>query len=690
MADLEELKGSKFLIEEWPKIDRNVKAVNSEIVGHKASDAAHAAEAITYAGGVAGAADVKGAIDNLKTELTQAVIAGDSGPEAATARNNSYSGETYDTLKDRLDAEYEGVTAQLADTAKHTGDQVNVKALGATGGGILDDTFALQQTLDNYDNIFFPSGTYKFSQLVISQSNKKITFGPNVILKSSLNLNDDRAGYIDIRGTVSATKYFLQQTVNRNTNVLSLTPSDASNFAPGDIIEFDQIRPFSGSSLVTNETEHRQQNSYAIVTIKSVNTATGRIETKETIPYQFLVANQPTIAKVNAVKNIEIIGASTKYDKMGVDGYGAFFYVTFAYNVTIKGFDCFNGGGKGIQTYKVNKFLFSDIKYSLPTSTGPAKGDGMVINLSGYGVIERCNIYDAGRGIDFATGWNCMVRNCMTFQCGLSTHGLLSAFITFDNCMVYGKDNVTVLDFSAFTIGNVDYMFDEYITFTNCAVFGGFYAFTIVDQSQNLVFDNCRANNTVYGFTSTTGKYMTIRGCTFNNCDIDLNLADVINTKVINCTMYNETFVTRGNASIITSGASSGNEFIGLNVIRNRSQILYLQSTATIGATPLVMGEIVKLKNCTFKNLTYGEQLFFTNGTEIINSEFNDRVAIYGTERVTFANSIASGWRLVNSVVKNFIVKSNLFTDYTRTVPTLATNAALNIYNDNNIFMVNA
>ncbi|RAU96845.1 hypothetical protein [Paenibacillus sp. YN15] len=73
---------------------------------HAESETAHPAENITYAGEVTAADTVKDAIDTLKTTLDQAVISGDSGPEAATARYNTESGETYTTLQQRLDTEY--------------------------------------------------------------------------------------------------------------------------------------------------------------------------------------------------------------------------------------------------------------------------------------------------------------------------------------------------------------------------------------------------------------------------------------------------------------------------------------------------------------------------------------------------------------------------------------------------------
>lgn len=105
--------------------EQRISDAKGDITSHKASEAAHAAEHITYSGPVAGASDIKGAVDIVKTELDQAIISGDSGPEAAASRYNPYTGVTHATLPDRLNSEYEQsegkfalVNAQLAEKAQ--------------------------------------------------------------------------------------------------------------------------------------------------------------------------------------------------------------------------------------------------------------------------------------------------------------------------------------------------------------------------------------------------------------------------------------------------------------------------------------------------------------------------------------------------------------------------------------------
>lgn len=121
--------------------DSRITGAQSDITTHKASTAAHPAEHVTYEGAIVGAANIKEGLDIVKTELNQAIISGDSGPEARAARA-SISGETYETLGDRLNDEYVKHSAQLADIA------LNVTSYGAVTGGGLDDTAAWQAAID--------------------------------------------------------------------------------------------------------------------------------------------------------------------------------------------------------------------------------------------------------------------------------------------------------------------------------------------------------------------------------------------------------------------------------------------------------------------------------------------------------------------------------------------------------------
>lgn len=95
-----------------------ITGAQSDITTHKASTAAHPAEHVTYEGEIIGAENIKEGLDIIKTELDQAIISGDSGPEAAASRYNPFTGVTHATLPDRLNEEWEQTATQLAETGQ--------------------------------------------------------------------------------------------------------------------------------------------------------------------------------------------------------------------------------------------------------------------------------------------------------------------------------------------------------------------------------------------------------------------------------------------------------------------------------------------------------------------------------------------------------------------------------------------
>lgn len=139
-------------------------AAQVDINQHKASSAAHPAEHITYTGKVPGG-NVKHGLDNLSDRVEQIIgEAGDSNPEIVDSRKPQ-SGSPYPTLKARLDSEHGSLAAQLADIA------INVRAYGATGDGVTDDTESVKQAINAARNngikaVFIPSGTYRITEKI--------------------------------------------------------------------------------------------------------------------------------------------------------------------------------------------------------------------------------------------------------------------------------------------------------------------------------------------------------------------------------------------------------------------------------------------------------------------------------------------------------------------------------------------
>lgn len=70
--------------------------------------------------------------------------------------------------------------------AADTAGKIDVKAVGATGGGVADDTDAIQNALDNYKTVCIPDGTYMINpdKALFPQSNQTIILSAGAVLKA--------------------------------------------------------------------------------------------------------------------------------------------------------------------------------------------------------------------------------------------------------------------------------------------------------------------------------------------------------------------------------------------------------------------------------------------------------------------------------------------------------------------------
>lgn len=123
MAEIEQINGADngnqpdTLRQAYPKVNRNFTRINDQLVGHIDSNAAHAAETITYSGSATGA-NVKQAIDGLDTRIDGIVAqSGNDNTEIVDARGG------FPVLSARLDDS----DAQLAGKA----DQSEVDTLSS-------------------------------------------------------------------------------------------------------------------------------------------------------------------------------------------------------------------------------------------------------------------------------------------------------------------------------------------------------------------------------------------------------------------------------------------------------------------------------------------------------------------------------------------------------------------------------
>lgn len=588
-----------------------------------------------------------------------------------------------DNMSEDFKSYIQGLDSQLEHIALNTTDAVNTVLSGVDNTGTIDVTEKLQELINKNDFVYVADGEYLFTRLVISGSNKKILFGPNVKLKSSIDLADARKGHIDVRGSVASDEYPILQNVEEFTNNIFVAPSQSKLFKEGDVIEIEQIRPHIESSSVTTDEEHIQQNSYVILTVKEVDTDTGCIETYEGCPYSFNISHSPFIRKINPARNIEIIGQNTKFDKMGTIGHGNFINVEYGHMVKISGFDCFNGAGKAVEMYKTIHYHINGIRFSNPTSVTSAKGEAILSDHSGFGIINHCYIYNSRRGIDFATSWGCTVYKCFAFQGRFTTHGLLSKDIVFDSCVAYGRPK-TETNYYAFTIGNNDYRFDENITIVNCKVYGGYYGLHSTAYSKNIHVLNCEFRNNVVGVVLRDAKDVNISTTTLINNDVDIFLENVIDSIFNGLTIINRDYTTTGTSSLHVAGDSQSLHFKNINCIKNRDNTLMLESTFDNAK--------ITISNSNFEQLS-GTYLYNSNikGLHLDNIKTNTKLRLSGRENIVVSNSEFVDWvyGTGNEPIKNFFIINNIVTGRNGVNHPLTSDPSKNIYAQGNIYLIN-
>lgn len=179
MANL--LKPTDALEQGYPKINAAIgQAEQSLIISDNAMDTANSSITVSN--------QALANSQSTQEQLNQIVIDGDSSVEAAQARVNADNSVTYDTLKERLDAEHQEVNSHLADIA------INVKIFGAIGDGVTDDTNAILNAIDytlaNNKTLLFSSGYFLFKKSSVPEEKINSNTYGNFIPVSSLMGNN--------------------------------------------------------------------------------------------------------------------------------------------------------------------------------------------------------------------------------------------------------------------------------------------------------------------------------------------------------------------------------------------------------------------------------------------------------------------------------------------------------------------
>lgn len=188
--------------------------------------------------------------ESTQTQLDQVVINGDSSVEAAQARVDG-AGNSYTTLKERLDTEHEQTTAQLAQIA------LNVENYGAVGDYDIatqtgtNSTVAFQEVANIGGDILIPKGVFFIDSITISKACTFIGHGlesviviNNTLDNIGINATSDRVSFKNLK--VRSLESDGRATT---TNVTGISFDDGEGSIGYNTLENVEFEGFSGRAV---------------------------------------------------------------------------------------------------------------------------------------------------------------------------------------------------------------------------------------------------------------------------------------------------------------------------------------------------------------------------------------------------------------------------------------------------------
>lgn len=601
--------------------------------------------------------------------------------EVIDARRPFGADEAYTTLGERLDMS-DGKLTTIDNRV--TDIYTNIKDFGVVADGITDDTGAIQAALNSGKKLLWSDGVYRFSRVSITNDNTHVTFGDNVELISFGDVDSVEDASILIKGAETATNTVL----TADTPVLAKTFSVASTagFEVGDVIR-----------IKNTVTGTRYEHHISMAHIESVGS--DSITISESLPFEYLLSNSPTVTKIETIKNTYIDMMNSPFDKENTDSYSNHILIEYAENVQIDNALFTGGGGKGIAINQSISFEFNNIDRRKPTNLIAGHGYGVQARLgSTQGKINKVVGHENRHGIDFASGANRIdVYEYTGFNSELHTHGGNAKYIKVYDSVIFNQ---------GYVVGNMSFYGDDYIEFINCksintaSILGGF---TVTNQSSNVRFVGCSVIGGQNGFVvnsksrnidiinpyvestsahaiSTSGDYVNIINPKLvNNTGIQFLMNSGINVTVNGIDIVSQD--TAQVSGINIEGDAAALTVIGLKMRGSYTRPIRVRGTAGIikikdidiaatatrlidvdstrGSETITLQNVIRLVNLQTDNNSGFLSTAQTRGVTIKDGNFNADISILGTTDTRLVNNEFNNTLVVVQAKSNAIVANN-------------------------------
>lgn len=356
-----------------------------------------------------------------------------------------------------------GHTSQLADMA------TNIINFGAKGGGIVDDTIAIQNAINSLGvvggTVLFPKKTYLVNGTIFVPSNIKL-LGYNTKIINNATTGAD--GLFNINGSILPTSY--------NLSLDALKGSSTLTFSTLPLVEV-------GGALELSQTDFS-----AIVKVASIDIGNKIITLESPLMHDYLTSLTALVKIVSLVSNVIIDGFdfnfNTTQDLSPIKLY-------LSENVTIQNIKGIGFGGSNVAIYSSLNFTIKNIKSKNPSSVSPGMGYAVKVHWgSAFGLISNVYSYKTRHCVDISScSHSISVINCIGVKNTTQAFGLHGAYelnITFEGCKA-----IACVD-GGFTIGNASYFRSSQINIINCTAYFCSIGFNVA-IADNVTIVGCKS-----------------------------------------------------------------------------------------------------------------------------------------------------------------------------------------------------
>lgn len=427
---------------------------------------------------------------------------------------------------------------------------VNVKSFGAKGDGVTDDTTSIQNAYDSTPiggKLYFPKGTY-IGNLEIDKS-ITVEFQMGSKLISPLGV----AHALEVRGTLSSTKYLLSSTLKRGDNQITLSTPPTDIFA-NDLIYItdDTVRPLDNAPFINSEVHEVLSVSGNVITLKDF------------IREPKSISSVNNVSKITPIADVEIINCSTE----GVDGRttNGGIYVDCAKNVSVRNFKMTKNYNPAITFSRSYNCTIDGFDIRKAIAFGAGQGYGVRVDYGSNRINVLNGVTELMRhAIDLGGAYDVLVDNVIAYDNPHSptfviAHNSYGSDITFRNCKSYGTKSYGFLISNQGKGANGDYDHTNYnIKLLNCEVHipedldyaNGVYFMHIIKESivDGLIVKyrngETKAIKQVIGVRSLPNQSdLTIRNAKFSGLRDGVTLLATVNKLVSELTI-NESAMTK-------------------------------------------------------------------------------------------------------------------------------------------------